>query len=117
MHDLIPRALQWLRLLFSPGTGKRRRRPHRPSFPHVHLALVRCPLTAEPPHLPRHRSPYGLVTLLDGTDSALVRPYLTTHERKTALQQRRRLALALVLASDFGIDLDQHVIGAPEVAA
>ncbi|MFK0281760.1 hypothetical protein ACIQVL_14995 [Streptomyces sp. NPDC090499] len=115
MHDLIPRALQWLRLLFAPGTGKRRRRPDRHPFPHLHLTLVRCPLTAEPPHLPGHRSPYGLATLLDGTDSALIRPYLTAHEREAALQQRRRLAL--VLAADFGIDLDQHVIGAPEVAA
>ncbi|MFG3291255.1 hypothetical protein ACGF3G_20905 [Streptomyces sp. NPDC048179] len=112
MHDLIPRILHWLRLLFSPGTGKRRRRP---PFPHVHLTPVRCPLTIEPPYLPGHRSPYGLVTLLDGTDSALVRSYLTAHEREKALQQRRRLAL--VLAADFGIDLDQHVIGAPEVAA
>jgi hypothetical protein len=115
MPDLIPRALQWLRLLFAPGTGKRRRRPHRPLFPHLHLTLVRCPLTAEPPHLPRPRSPYSLPTLLDGADSALVRPYLTAREREAALQQRRRLAL--VLAADFGIDLDQYVIGAPEVAA
>ncbi|MFF7469254.1 hypothetical protein [Streptomyces sp. NPDC008092] len=115
MHDLIPRTLQWLRLLLAPGTGKRRRRPHRPPFPHLHLTLVRCPLTAEPSHLPGHRSPYGLATLLDGTDSALIRPYLTAHEREAALQQRRRLAL--VLAADFGIDLDQHVIGVPEVAA
>ncbi|MFD8811180.1 hypothetical protein ACFV23_06765 [Streptomyces sp. NPDC059627] len=114
MHDLIPRALQRLRLLFAPGPGKRRRRPHRPPFPHLHLTLVRCPLSAEPPHLPNHRSPYGLATLLDGTDSALVRPHLTAHEREAALQRRR---LALVLAADFGIDLDQHVIGAPEVAA
>ncbi|MFF4111994.1 hypothetical protein [Streptomyces sp. NPDC001714] len=113
MHDLIPRALQWLRLLFAPGTGKRRRRPHRPPFPHLHLALVRCPLTTEPPRLPGHRSPYGLGTFLDGADSALVRPYLVAREREAALQQRRRLALA----ADFGIDLDQHVIGAPEVAA
>ncbi|MEV5847926.1 hypothetical protein AB0M32_38785 [Streptomyces sp. NPDC051985] len=114
MHDLIPRALYWLRLLFAPGTGKRRR-PHRPPFPHIHLTLVRCPLTAEPPRLPSPRSPYGLTTLLDGAESALVRPYLTAHECEAALQQRR--LLALVLAADFGIDLDQHVIGAPEAAA
>ncbi|MGW7419733.1 hypothetical protein ACWGJB_06635 [Streptomyces sp. NPDC054813] len=114
MHDLIPRALQWLRLLFAPGTGKRRRRPHRPPFPHVHFTLVRCPLSAEASHL-SHRSLYGLATLLDGAESALVRPYLTAHEREAALQQRRRLAL--VLAADFWIDLDQHDIGAPEVAA
>ncbi|MEW2300586.1 hypothetical protein AB0958_11515 [Streptomyces sp. NPDC006655] len=115
MHDLIPHALQWLRLLFAPGTGKRRRRPRRPPFPHLHLTLVRCPLTAEPSNLPHHRSPYGLATLLDGTDSALVHPCITAREREAALQQRRRLAL--LLAADFGIDLDQHVIGSPEVAA
>jgi hypothetical protein len=89
VHDLIPRTLQWLRLLLPPGTGKRRRHP----FPHV--TLVDGP-TAPPP-LPRHRSPYGLPTLLDGNASALVRPYL---------------------AADFGTDdLDRHLIGAQEVAA
>ncbi|MEU2422905.1 hypothetical protein ABZ619_18105 [Streptomyces sp. NPDC007851] len=45
----------------------------------------------------------------------MVRPYLTTHEREAALQQHRRLAL--LLAADFGTDLDQHMIGVPEVAA
>ncbi|MEU3518744.1 hypothetical protein ABZ770_26275 [Streptomyces sp. NPDC006654] len=115
MHDFIPHALGWLRLLFAPGTGKRRRRPPRPPFPHVHLSLVRCPHTTGPSHLLAHRSPYGLATLLNGAESALVRPYLTADQREAALQQRRRLAL--VLAADFGINLDQHVIGAPEVAA
>jgi hypothetical protein len=109
MTDLIPRALHWLRLFLAPGTGKRRRTSahrHRP-FP------VR---PAAP--LPRARSPYGLHTPLDVTTSRLVRPYLVAHERdvaETALQQRRRLAL--VLAADFGIDLDRHLIGAREVAA
>lgn len=44
-----------------------------------------------------------------------MRPYLAAHDRESALQQRRRLAL--VLAADFGIDLDGHLIGAQEVAA
>ncbi|MFJ8596119.1 hypothetical protein [Streptomyces sp. NPDC093598] len=93
MHDLIPRALQWLRLLFAPGTGKRRRgRPRRHLFPHVHLTLVSCPSAPRSPQLPRHRSPYGLHTPLDGTASALVRPYL-------------------------GVDPDQHLIGPRKVAA
>ncbi|MPY64398.1 hypothetical protein FNH08_46790, partial [Streptomyces spongiae] len=68
--------------------------------------------------LPLARSPYGLPTPLDGAASALVRPYLAAHEREAeeaALQQRRRLAL--VLAADFGVDLDRHLIGAQEVAA
>ncbi|GAA4316691.1 hypothetical protein GCM10023086_39300 [Streptomyces venetus] len=77
MHDLIPRALQWLRLLFGPGTGKRRRCHH--CSPRLHLTPVRRPSASQLPHLPRHRSPYGLPTPLDGTASALVRPYLAAH--------------------------------------
>ncbi|MFE5758278.1 hypothetical protein ACFQ7I_32030 [Streptomyces massasporeus] len=116
MHDLIPRALHWLRLLFASGTGKRRRgRSRRHLFPHVHLTLVSCPSASRPPQLPRHRSPYGLHSPLDGAASSLVRPYLAAQEREADLQERRRLAL--VLAADFGIDLDQHLIGALKVAA
>ena len=114
MHDLIRRTLEWLRLLFAPGTGKRRRPHQHPHFC-VHLTVVRRPSSPERPSLPRHRSPYGLDTPLDGADSALVRPYLTAHEQEAALQARRRLAL--VLAADFGIDLDRHLVGAQEVAA
>ncbi|CAM5738741.1 hypothetical protein SALBM311S_02760 [Streptomyces alboniger] len=114
MHDLIRRTLEWLRLLFAPGTGKRRR-PHSRTYPCLHLIVVRRPSAVPPPHLPLHRSPYGLHAPLDGTDSALVRPYLAALEQEAALQQHRRLAL--VLAADFGIDLDRHLIGAQEVAA
>ncbi|MGY6024195.1 hypothetical protein [Streptomyces spinosirectus] len=114
MTDLIPRALQWLRLLLAPGTGQRRKsRSHRNPFPRHHLTPIR-----PAPALPRPRSPYGLHALLDGADSALVRPYLAAQEREAeeaALRQRRRLAL--VLAADFGIDLDRHLVGAREVAA
>ncbi|MFF6949399.1 hypothetical protein ACFZAD_12160 [Streptomyces iakyrus] len=87
MHDLIPRALSWLRLFFVPGTGKRRRGRPR---------LVSCPALPGPPRLPRHRSPYGLHVPLDGAASALVRPYL---------------------AADPGIDLDRHLIAERKVAA
>ncbi|MGV4981642.1 hypothetical protein ACVB8X_00645 [Streptomyces sp. NRAIS4] len=111
MPDLIRRTALWLSLLLTPGTGKRRRTHHRP-----HPTVV--PLTPPPPppaRLPRPRSPYGLAAPLDGTASRLVRPYLLVHEQEAALQQRRRLAL--VLAADFGIDLDQHLIGAEGVAS
>ncbi|MFF3822086.1 hypothetical protein ACFYYD_36925 [Streptomyces bluensis] len=64
MHDLIRRTLEWLRLLFAPGTGKRRRSHCHPT-PRLHLTPVRP--TAPLPH---HRSPYGLPTPLDGTASA-----------------------------------------------
>ncbi|MFI6937604.1 hypothetical protein [Streptomyces sp. NPDC050287] len=110
MHDLIRRTLEWVRLLFAPGTGKRRR-PHRYSYPRLHLTVVRNPSAP----LPRHRSPYGLPTPLDGTESALVRPYLAALEQEAALQQHCRLAP--VLAADFGIDLDQRLIGAQKAAA
>ncbi|MFF6802312.1 hypothetical protein [Streptomyces sp. NPDC012616] len=42
-------------------------------------------------------------------------PTRAAHDREAALRRRRRLAL--VLAADFGIDLDGHLIGAQEVAA
>jgi hypothetical protein len=114
MTDLIPRALQWLRLLLAPGTGQRRKsRSLRDPFPRLHLTPVRPTVS-----LPRPRSPYGLHAPLDGADTVLVRPYLAAHEREAeeaALRQRRRLAL--VLAADFGIDLDRHLVGAREMAA
>ncbi|MFD5140320.1 hypothetical protein ACFWMX_29400 [Streptomyces sp. NPDC058378] len=43
-----------------------------------------------------------------------MRPYLLASDQEHA-QRRRRLAL--VLAADFGLDLDLHVIGAQGVAA
>ncbi|MPY55313.1 hypothetical protein FPZ41_44975, partial [Streptomyces sp. K1PN6] len=61
--------------------------------------------------------PYGLPTPLDGTASALVRPYLTAHEEKEEAVLRQRRRLTLVLAADFRIDLDRHLIGAEKVAA
>ncbi|MFJ8488793.1 hypothetical protein ACIRBZ_10545 [Streptomyces sp. NPDC094038] len=121
MPDLIRRLALWLRLLLAPGTGKRRRTRYRPRPTAVPLARTAPAPEPPPAGLPRHRSPYGLATPLDGTASRLIRPYLLAHERhlaherETALQKRRRLAL--VLAADFGIDLDRHLIGAPVGAA
>ncbi|MFB7934813.1 MULTISPECIES: hypothetical protein [Streptomyces] len=80
MHDLIRRTLEWLRLLFCPGTGKRRRLRHRTRLC-LHFVVVRHPAVPRAPQLPQHRSPYGLVTPLDGSDSALVRPYLAVRDR------------------------------------
>lgn len=111
MPDLIRRLVLRLRLFLTPGTGRHRRPRHRPHLTAVPLV----PPPAPPARLPLHRSPYGLPTPLDGTASRLVRPYLLAHEQDAALTQRRRLAL--VLAADFGIDLDRHLVGAPEGAA
>ncbi|MGR6970493.1 hypothetical protein ACU639_12925 [Streptomyces cynarae] len=107
MHDLIRQLTEWLRLLFSPGTGKRRGTNFRPCLP-VQAIAERTSIP-----LPRPRSPYGLDTPLDGAGSLLVRPYLLADEQEAALQRRRRLAL--VLAADFGIALDRHLIGGQKV--
>jgi hypothetical protein len=110
MHDLIRRLAHWLGLLFGPGTGTHRAGDPRPA----HLTPNTTPAT-DSVCLPLPRSPYCLHLPVDRTASRLVRPYLTAHEQERARQRRRRLTL--VLAADFGIDLDQHVIGAGKVAA
>ncbi|MEV6791140.1 hypothetical protein AB0M87_03880 [Streptomyces sp. NPDC051320] len=112
MHDLIRRFSHWLRLVLAPGTGRHRPAPHAATpdlFPWhgtAHLPAAR---------LPARRSPYGQAGPLDGGASALARPYLVAHEQERARQGRRRLAL--VLAADFGVDLDRHLIGVRTVAA
>ena len=65
--------------------------------------------------LPAHRSPYGLDDPLDGSASALVRPYIDVYERECARSQRPRLAL--VLTAGFWADPDWHSAVAPKVAA
>ncbi|WP_279329474.1 hypothetical protein [Streptomyces sp. OS603R] len=110
MHDLIRRLAHWLGLL-GPGTGTHRAGDLRPAY----LTADPAP-TTDSVCLPLHRSPYCLHLPLDGTDSRLVRPYLTAHEQERARQRRHR-RVTLVLAADFGIDLGQHLLGAGKVAA
>ncbi|MFJ4683777.1 hypothetical protein [Streptomyces sp. NPDC088789] len=107
MVKLIHTFVRLLLDLLAPGTGKRRASV-RPALdapvrwldaPRPDAARVRVP-----------RSPYGLHEPLDGTGTALIRPYLIAAEREREQRQRRRTVL--VLATDFGIDLDLHVIGA-----
>ncbi|MFJ7238273.1 hypothetical protein ACIQWB_14220 [Streptomyces olivaceus] len=112
MPNPIRRILHRLALLLAPGTGAHRagaprHRASRPSRRAPHL-------TAAPAaRLPLHHSPYCRHLPLDGTASRLVRPYLVVHEvqEQQRTEYRRR---ALVLAADFGIDLDQHLVGAPQ---
>ncbi|GHH88305.1 hypothetical protein GCM10017771_33000 [Streptomyces capitiformicae] len=113
---IIHAFLRWVLDVFKPGTGKRRAdaRPTPPASGHT----PERPCTAAL-RLPAHRSPYGLHPVLDGETAAMVRPYVITWEREfaaheRALQHRRRTAL--VLAAEFGVDLDQHLIGAGAVA-
>ncbi|MET9675012.1 hypothetical protein ABZY68_18230 [Streptomyces sp. NPDC006482] len=103
MHDLIRRIAPWLALLLTPS-------PHRPD-PHPRPSVITA---STPTPLPLLRSPYGREpNTVDAEASPLVRPYLAAYERECA---RRRRRLALVLAADFGIDLDRHVVGMPGVA-
>lgn len=86
MLDLIRRILLGLRLLFTPGTGRRRAG--------VRLDVVPAPAGwAEAPTTPllTHRSPYGLDEEFDGAATVAVRPYLAAHEQR---QRRRELAMA-----------------------
>ncbi|MET9777421.1 hypothetical protein ABZ023_24665 [Streptomyces sp. NPDC006367] len=106
MYDLIHRIAQWLGFLLGPGTGR-----HRAGAPRNHPH--HRPLPDAPARLPLHHSSHCRHLPLDGADNRLVRPYLTALEQ----DRRRYRRLALVLAADFGIDLDQHVVGAREVAA
>ncbi|ULR51364.1 hypothetical protein [Streptomyces deccanensis] len=112
--SIIHAFLRWALGTFAPGTGKRRAGTglHEPDTRY----MPEAPLTtaAEGPPIPR--SPYGLDQgPFDGSASPLVRPYLLAVEREQARQSRRRLAL--VLAADFGIDLDRHVVGAERAVA
>ncbi|MEI5523596.1 hypothetical protein WB401_20075 [Streptomyces brasiliscabiei] len=109
--SIIHAFVRWALGVVAPGTG-RRRAASRPAV----SPPVRRPHTAAtaPQRLPAPRSPYGLHGPLDGGATVAVRPYVVEAEREQERQARRRLAL--VLAADFGIDLDGHAIGAEAVA-
>ena len=86
MLDPIRRIALWLRLLFTPGTGRRRAGGR--------LGLVPTPPSCSevpPTALPVHRSPYGLDEVCDGAQTVAVRPYLVAHEQRL---RRRELAMA-----------------------
>ncbi|MFF6803056.1 hypothetical protein [Streptomyces sp. NPDC012616] len=121
--SIIHALLRWILGVCAPGTG-RRRAGARPTATATAAASARipakpcCPAAAR---LPAPRSPYGLADLLDGAATVPVRPYLVAaerahadRERERARQSRRRVAL--VMAADFGIDLDRHVVGAERAA-
>ncbi|MFE1575004.1 hypothetical protein [Streptomyces fradiae] len=88
--------------LFAPGTGTRR----AGSGPVAVEAAGARRTAPAAPRLPAHRSPYGREERFDDPAGPLVRPYLVQFE-ESARRQRRRLAL--VLAADFGVDLDARV--------
>lgn len=112
--SIIHALLRWILDTCAPGTGTRR----AGARPVVPVSAVDPAMPGRlAVRLPAHRSPYGLSTPLDGRTAASVRPYVLAaewacqvREHERARQARRRVAL--VLAADFGIDLDRHVIGA-----
>ncbi|MEV0223773.1 hypothetical protein [Streptomyces sp. NPDC050704] len=109
--SIIHVFLRWVLGAFWPGTGKRRAisRAVEPA-----LACRSEVPRAGAPWPPVRRSPYGCDVPLDGGATTLVRPYVVACEREQVWQYRRRIAL--VLAADFGIDLDPYVVGAEWVA-
>ncbi|AVV40172.1 hypothetical protein C6376_00785 [Streptomyces sp. P3] len=126
--SIIHALLRWILGVFAPGTGRRRAGA---------LSAVPAARVAQKPdagavrRLPAARSPYGLPERLDGADTVPVRPYVLAAERvhhggeqvreQVPEQQRTRQTptrrrVALVLAADFGIDLDRRVIGTERAA-
>ncbi|WP_405418221.1 hypothetical protein [Streptomyces microflavus] len=102
MRNPIAALLAWLLSVCAPGSG--RRRPEgAPVDPDARARAT------------RPRSPYGLGERLAGEDSALVRPYLVAYERQEERARQHLRRLSLVMAADFGIDLDArdvHATGA-----
>ncbi|MET9845677.1 hypothetical protein ACFZC6_27915 [Streptomyces ossamyceticus] len=115
--SIIHAFVRWALGVLAPGTGRRRAgtRPARQTLartPEVPGAAAPWPLL--------RRSPYGLEEPLPGEATAVVRPYVVLAERERVLEceraRQRRRRVAMVLAADFGVDLDLHVVGAEAVA-
>ncbi|MGW1746313.1 hypothetical protein ACWCRD_11975 [Streptomyces sp. NPDC002092] len=104
--SIIHATARWILGVLAPGTGTRRA-TGRP-------APARAPQAPRPTAvpLPAHRSPYGLPVPLDGRATAPIRPYVLAAERECARWRR----IALVMAADFGIDVDRHVVGSERAA-
>jgi hypothetical protein len=115
--SIIHAFVRWILGVFAPGTGRRRADGRA-----VCLTPARTPETPRPPAPwpPLRRSPYGLEEPLPGEATAVVRPYVVLAEREREraceLARQRQRRVAMVLAADFGIDLDRHVVGAEAVA-
>lgn len=102
----------WILGVLAPGTGRRRTATAAGQTP------ARMPETsrATVPWPPPRRSPYGVEEPLPGEATAVVRPYVVLAERACERAMKRQRRIAMVLAADFGIDLDRHVVGAEAVA-
>ncbi|WP_109035398.1 hypothetical protein [Streptomyces rubrogriseus] len=76
MTEPIGRLVTWVSLLLNRRGTHCRNRPRPPA----HHAPPHPAVTRSLP-LPSHRSPYGLPTPLDGTETVAVRPYLLVGAR------------------------------------
>lgn len=119
---IIHACLHFLLGVFAPGSGRR-----RASAAPVTPASVRRTQGAHPTRsharqvqargqTARPRSPYGLVERIDGEGTALIRPYLVECERQEERARQRWRRLSLVMAADFGIDLDSRDVHGAGVA-
>ncbi|WP_159768877.1 hypothetical protein [Streptomyces sp. HM190] len=115
--SIIHAFARWILGVLVPGTGRRRAGTRTATQT---LACMPEAPGAAAPWPPVRRSPYGLEEPLPGEATAVVRPYVVLAERERALEweraRQRRRRVAMVLAADFGIDLDLHVVGAGAVA-
>lgn len=110
MADLIRALTLWARLVFGARSSGRHRGRTAPPF---RPTPTPAPAPAQPPS---PRSPYGLDVPIDGHESALVRPYLVAYDQRQERARQRQRRLALVLAADFGFDLDTRDLHGLEVA-
>ena len=128
MRNPIAALLAWLRGVLAPGSGRHRFDPLPPAPASVRrtegAGLASAPARQGAgewfgparERAVRLRSPYGLGERLAGEDTALIRPYLAAYERQEERARQRSRRLRLVMAADFGIDLDDRDVHAGGVA-
>jgi hypothetical protein len=97
MTYLIRRLIVWVGLLATPR-GWHRRSPSPP------LPSCVAPTSAASAPLPAHRSPYGVDTLIDGSATAAVRPYLVAHEQRQGWRELASPPDALLAAGPYCLD-------------
>ncbi|KOG21274.1 MULTISPECIES: hypothetical protein [Streptomyces] len=128
MQDLIAALLAWLLGVLAPGCGQRRAGTPPPFPAYARGVEESRPTTTPARQSPRERigspqgstthprPPYGLAETFAGEDTALIRPYLIACERQEERARQRWRCVSLVLAADFGIDLDTRDVHAAGVA-
>ncbi len=86
MTELLRRLVAWVGLSCQPRRAHRQ--ALRDSLPVSGVSPLRFP------PLPAHRSPYGTDTVIDGTTTVTVRPYLAAHGQQWCQPDNLTSALA-----------------------